>query len=163
MSNECLIAEFPDRESLSTALQVLRKADFGDDDFSLVTQSDEVDQTKLDAAIDTTPASPPTGKTMEASTLAGGTLGAVLGTATMMGPMLVAGPIAGMAAGVFGGSLLSAVESWGVKHDVAEDYEKKVSAGSSLIVVNGNDLKLAEAERVLKTCGPASLEKFPAK
>lgn len=161
MSNECLIAEFEDRSSLETALEVLDKTHFDSDTYSVVTSSSDVDDSVLAAAKDIAAnASPPADKTVGASTLAGGTLGAVLGTATMIGPMLVAGPLAGMAAGAAGGSLLSAVESWGVRKDVGGQYEDRVASGASLIIVGGEELKLAEAEKILKTCGPASLERF---
>lgn len=160
MSNECLIAEFSDRSSLKTALDILHKADYDHDTYSLVTSASEVDDTVLAGAKDTTQTSPPAEKTTGTSTLAGGTLGAVLGTATMIGPMLVAGPLAGMAAGAAGGGLLASIESWGVRKNVGHQYEDRVAGGASLIIVNGDELKLAEAERVLKTCGPTSLERF---
>lgn len=162
MSTQCLIAEFSDRQSLETAIEVLDQAHYTNDNVSVVTQADEVQDTLVDDAKDMTPASPPGEKTTAASTLAGGTLGAVLGTATMMGPMLVAGPIVGMAAGAVGGGVLSAVESFGVRHDVGQQYESKVARGSRLVIVTGDELRVNEAERMLQTCGPESLETFKA-
>lgn len=162
MSTECLIAEFSNRESFETAIEVLDQAHYTGDSVSTVTHADQVENTLVDNAKDTTPVSPPGEKTTAASTLAGGTLGAVLGTATMMGPMLVAGPLAGMAIGAAGGSVLSSVESFGVRHDVGQRYEAKVENGSRLVIVTGDELKVNEAERVLKTCGPKSLETFKA-
>lgn len=160
MSKECLIAEFESRSSLQTALAVLRKAHFDPDAYSVVTSAGEVDDTMLADANQTNAASPPADKTVGASALAGGTLGTVLGTATMIGPMLVAGPLAGMAAGAAGGSLLASVESWGVQEDATGRYENRVASGASLIIVGDKELKVAEAERLLKTCDPASLERF---
>ncbi|WP_068264963.1 DUF1269 domain-containing protein [Rubripirellula obstinata] len=160
MSNECLIAEFTDPSSLETALEVLHRADYERDSYSVVTSANQVDDTVLADAKDKTPASPPAEKTMGASTLVGGTLGGVLGTSTMIGPMLVAGPLAGMAAGAAGGSLLAAVESWGVRKDVGDQYENRVAGGASLIIVNGDEMKLSNAERMLQTCDPESLERF---
>lgn len=160
MSHECVIAEFSDRSSLKTAIEILKKADFESGDYSVVTKASDVNETSLHTAEDTAPSAPPAEQTMGASTLMGGTLGAVLGTATMIGPMLVAGPLAGMAVGAVGGSFLSAVENWGVNHGVGEDYERKVEAGSCLIVIGGDDLKTSKAERLLMTAGPSSLKKF---
>jgi len=162
MSDQCLIAEFSDRSSFETALDVLDKAHYTDEHVSVVTRADEVEHTLAGAATDTPPESPPGGKTTAATTLAGGTLGAFLGTATMMGPMLVAGPILGMAAGAFGGILLSNVESFGVKRNVGRQYETKVAHGSCLVIVTGDDFEINDAARVLKTCGPVSLERFQA-
>ncbi|QDT07038.1 hypothetical protein K227x_54630 [Rubripirellula lacrimiformis] len=160
MPQECLIAEFTDVTSFRTALEVLEKSQFSERDVSLVTKSDQVSESVIGDTKDTKPASPPAGKTTGAATIAGGTLGAMLGTATLMGPMLVAGPLIGMAAGAAGGSVLSAIESWGVHRDVGKGYEERVRNGSQLIVLTGKDIDLSEGEQLLKTCGPKSLERF---
>ncbi|SRR6056297_3591661 len=162
MTQECLIAEFADRSSFETAIEVLRKGNFRQDDFSVVTTAEDVDDAVAPSAKTTTDDSPPAEETTGTSILVGGTLGGVLGTATMIGPLLLAGPIVGMAAGAVGGGLLSAVQSWGVRHDVALDYEQRVADGSRLIIVNGDELKVSEAERMMKTCDPTSLNRFKA-
>ena len=160
MSNHCLIAEFSDRESFATALEVLERSDIPADSISLVTHADELPDTEASDVVDAHAASPPGEKTTAATTLAGGALGGALGTATLMGPLLVAGPIFGMAAGAVGGSLLSAVDSFGVDYEHGRRYESKVEQGSCLVIVTGDDIQLRNAQRVLQTCGPASLEEF---
>ncbi|PAY18677.1 DUF1269 domain-containing protein [Rhodopirellula sp. SM50] len=160
MTQNCLIAEFNNEEDFQTALEVLDKAHFTQDEVSIVRHADDDSLSKLDSAKDKTPVSPSSEKTAAASTLAGGTLGAALGTMTLMGPMLVAGPIVGMTAGAVGGGLLGAVESWGVDDRVAESYEAKVRDGARLLIVTGDDIRLADAASMLKTTGPASLETF---
>ena len=81
---------------------------------------------------------------------------------TMMGPMLVVGPIFGMAAGAVGGSLLSAISRWDVEQDVAAAYEAKVREGSVLIIVTGDSIRVDEAAAMLRTVPPTSLERFDA-
>ncbi len=162
MKSNCLIAEFSREHDFRTAIEVLEKAHFSADEVSIVTHADDDALTKIDAAKDLTSASPPAGKTTATTTIAGGALGATLGSMTMMGPLLVAGPIIGMAAGAVGGGILSTINSWGVDHEVTEDYESKVKSGSRLVIVTGDDeIRLADARRALKTTGPASLETFP--
>jgi len=156
---KCLIAEYPTREKFSTALEVLNTSDFTQSEVSTVLHSSD-HPSELRNVEDTTPGSPPAEKTMAASTVAGGTLGAAVGAMTMVGPLLVAGPILGMAAGAIGGSLLSLVESWGVEPDVANDYEEKVRSGSCLVIVSGDEMRLREAEQLLMTVGPASINHF---
>ncbi|TWT49324.1 hypothetical protein Pla22_45180 [Rubripirellula amarantea] len=160
MSQECLIAEFSDTTSFHTALEALEKSKFTKDDISIVTNADELSDSAIGDSKDPKSASPPTGKTTGAATLAGGTVGAMLGTATMMGPLLVAGPLIGMAAGAAGGSVLAAIESWGVRSDVGEQFEHRVRSGSRLILLTGSDVDLSEGEQILKTCGPKALERF---
>jgi uncharacterized membrane protein len=161
MDNSCLIAEFRNTEDFRTAVAVLEKAKFSPSEVSTIIHADDESIPALNAVTDSSSESPPTEKTVAATTLAGGTLGAALGTMTLMGPMLVAGPIFGMAAGAVGGSVLSAIKSGGFNHGVAEDYETKVRDGAMLIIVTGDKTRLSEARQALKTVGPASLETFP--
>ncbi|MGB7327329.1 MAG: DUF1269 domain-containing protein [Rubripirellula sp.] len=161
METQCLIAEFKNEQDFRTAIEVLEKAHFSPDEVSTVTHSDNESLIELNQVTDEELASPPAEKTTATTTLVGGTLGAALGTMTLIGPMLVAGPLLGMAAGAVGGSMLSAVESWGVDHGVAQDYESKVRDGALLIIVTGDQNRLAIANRILKTTGPGSLETYP--
>ncbi|SMP66993.1 Protein of unknown function [Neorhodopirellula lusitana] len=160
MSSECLIAEFSDYSSFQTALQVLEKSNYTDQHVSVVTQSEEVAGSTIDDRQGANSVSPPSGKTTGAATLAGGTLGAMLGSATLMGPLIVAGPLLGMAAGAAGGSVLSSIDSWGVDGDTGEQFAERVRKGSRLIILTGNDARLSEGERLLQTCDPKSLERF---
>ncbi|MFG0288192.1 MAG: DUF1269 domain-containing protein [Rhodopirellula sp. JB044] len=159
MSNECLVAEFSNAESLNLALEVLEKAGYSRDQVSIVSTPDQVERyvphdsgSNVDA--------PPAEKTTGASTLAGGAVGAILGAGTMIGPLLVAGPIVGMAVGAAGGGLLSAVGSLSISKDDASRYERNVATGASLVVVMDDSIKLNDAERGLKTCDPVSLERY---
>ncbi|MCS7469753.1 DUF1269 domain-containing protein [Stieleria sp. ICT_E10.1] len=160
MSQNCLIAEFNSERDFRTAIEVLDKAHFTADEVSIVKHADDEGLSELNAAEDTTPASPSSETTATGATLAGGTLGAALGSMTLMGPLIVAGPIFGIAAGAVGGGLLGAVESWGVDDRVAESYQTKVRNGARLLIVTGDDIRLADAESMLKTTGPTSLETF---
>ncbi|TWU51265.1 DUF1269 domain-containing protein [Rubripirellula reticaptiva] len=161
MDNHYLIAEFKNRSDFQTAIEVLEKAHFNQEEVSTVVHADDESLAGLNATTVKSAASPSRQETAATTTLVGGTLGAALGTMTMMGPMLVAGPLFGVAAGVVGGSVLGAVESWGVDRDVAGDYEAKVRDGALLIIVSGDLNRVSVASRLLKTAGPASLGTFP--
>ncbi len=160
MSEKCLIAEFSNNEKFRTAIEVLEKGGFTQDEVSIVTHASDENLAELRQATEANENALSGEKTAAASTLAGGTLGAALGTMTMMGPMLVVGPIFGMAAGAVGGSLLSAISRWDVEHDVAAAYEAKVREGSVLIIVTGDAIRVDEAAAMLRTVPPASLEKY---
>ncbi|GAA5505806.1 DUF1269 domain-containing protein [Novipirellula caenicola] len=160
MSEKCLIAEFNNSEKFRTAIEVLETADFTTEEVSIVTHASDENLSELRQATETNESGLSAEKTTAASTLAGGTLGAALGTMTMIGPMLVAGPIVGMAAGAVGGSLMSAVSRWGIEHDVAAQYEAKVRDGSVLVIVTGDAIRVNEAAAMLRTVPPTSLEQF---
>jgi uncharacterized membrane protein len=66
-----------------------------------------------------------------------------------------------MAIGAAIGSLLSGMEHWGVEHHVSADYERRVNDGSVLLIVHDvDDVRLADAEALLKLTDPISLEKY---
>ncbi|WP_182868018.1 DUF1269 domain-containing protein [Stieleria mannarensis] len=160
MNQNCLIAEYSNERDFQTAIEVLEKARYSEEEVSIVKHAGDKQLSELDGTEDKTPTSMSGEKTAAAGTIAGGTLGAALGTMTLMGPLLVAGPLLGMGAGAVGGGLLGAVKSWGVDDEVAESYQAKVRNGSILVIVTGADLRLTEANQILKTTGPVSLEMY---
>lgn len=87
----------------------------------------------------------------------GGTIGAIVGIATIagtipvIGPIFVAGPVitalglgagavgttaAGAVTGAAAGGLIGALIAWGAPEDVAKSYEEKVLAGNILVAVH---------------------------
>ncbi|MEZ6091356.1 MAG: DUF1269 domain-containing protein [Pirellulaceae bacterium] len=162
MYGKCLVAEFNNRDELLTALRVLEMAGFTDGEVSTITRSEDVSDSSIPDSSPHMGSSPPNEKSVAASTLAGGALGAILGTTTMLGPFMIAGPILGMAAGAAGGGALTAAAEIGINREVGTDYEQRVRDGSLLLIVTGTSAQVDEAEKSLKTCGPKSLERFSA-
>ncbi len=160
-NQRCLVAAFHNDEHFRTAIEVLEKGHFTPDEVSIVIHAGDKTLYDLSAGKDTDSDASSSGITAAASTVAGGTLGVTLGTMTMVGPLLVAGPIFGMAAGAVGGGLLNAFQKWGVDREVAEDYTVTVRNGGKLLIITGDDIRLADAKQMLKTAGPDSLEIIP--
>ncbi|MCC9658356.1 DUF1269 domain-containing protein [Rhodopirellula halodulae] len=160
MKQQCLVAEFANREKLAIALEALGKDGYSPQDYSVVTASDSANE--LNGGDGGIADSPPSEKTTGAATLAGGAIGALLAAPTMIGPFLVAGPIAGMAAGAVGGGLLASVKSWGLDDKASASYEKNLQAGSSLVVIEGDNPKLNAAAQTLQTCDPVSVDRYQA-
>lgn len=90
----------------------------------------------------------------------GGALATPVAVGSLVGPFFVVGPLLGLGLGAAVGGLFGAAERWGVRRDVAADYEKKVREGSVLVVVTDSSLRLHEAYKLLQTSGPYSLERF---
>jgi len=155
-----LIAQFDSLDELKTALQVLDTDDFTAEEVSIVTTVADLQQNELQGIETSAEDSPPSTQTVAVSTIAGGTLGAALGTMTMVGPLLVAGPLAGMVAGAVGGGILNAINRWGVREDLAAHYENAIRDGGALLIVLGDEIRLDDAERLLKTIAPESMERF---
>jgi len=159
-ANQCLLAEYESFSNAKVGLQVLETADFTSDTVSIVTRADDPALGGLDETADRTTDSPPSGTSTGVGSAVGGSLGAALGAMTMIGPLMVAGPLVGLAAGAGAGAALSQTERWGVDHDLIEDYEAKIAEGAVLILITGDSIRLDDAERLLKTTDVRSLNRF---
>ncbi|MCC9602075.1 DUF1269 domain-containing protein [Stieleria sp. JC731] len=159
MTDQCVVARYSDPENFNTAIEVLEKAGFSPEEVSLVRNRDDVDQGLPCFA--TKPLSKqtslPNGPTTTSASLMGGTIGAAMGAATMIGPMLVAGPLVGMAAGAAAGGTVNIFQTVGASDDDAADYHEAIANGDSLIVICGDPVRLQKAHRVLKTVSCVSL------
>ncbi len=156
----CVVAVYKSAEDADIGLQVLEKSRYTNETVSIATKQSDESVTELERLKKVPDGSPPTEASAGLGGAVGGTIGAMLGTATLIGPFMIAGPLAGMAIGAGAVGLASATEKWGVKKDVTRDYERRVSEGGVLILVTGTDVRLDEAQRLLKTTGPESLERF---
>ncbi|OYP38264.1 DUF1269 domain-containing protein [Rhodopirellula sp. MGV] len=165
MNDQCVVAQYSDEDQFHTAIEVLDKAGFTADEVSLIQRSSDVRKAIPSQGVaEVGPASDgaASGAATAGATVAGGAVGTLLGTATLLGPLMIAGPLAGMAAGAVGGGVLSAAEKWGVEKDVASTYEQAVEAGDQLIVVATDDVvRIDEAQRLLHTVDCKSLERYP--
>lgn len=93
--------------------------------------------------------------------LAGSTLGllagvglvAIPGLGFLYGAGALVGAIAGFDIGLIGGGIISAFALPGVKGDTAKRYEKEVSEGKILLIVQGTETEVAEADKLLHTHG----------
>jgi len=158
--HQCLVAEFSSVEDADVGCKVLESADFDNETVSIVTRSNDQEVKDVAKLKDETAASPPGEESIGVGGTVGGSIGAALGTATLIGPFMVAGPLVGMAVGAGAAGALAATDGWGVTKDKTEAYEDRVENGSVLIIVSDSDTRLDEAERLLKTTGPKSMERF---
>ncbi|QDV64072.1 DUF1269 domain-containing protein [Crateriforma conspicua] len=160
VDKNCLIAEFRRDEAFRNGLLALQKARFDEQQISTVVRSDELDNTKTPKTGQRTANKVDSEKLTSATTMTGGLVGGAIGAASLVGPFLVAGPIAGMAVGAVGGGLIAALTNTGVQTENAKTYQQRVEEGSRLIIMEDEPLKLREAERILKTVDPVTLEVF---
>jgi hypothetical protein len=100
----------------------------------------------------------------------GGLWGILFGTAVFsvpgVGPLLVAGPLAGWIVGVLEGAAVTgglsalgaALFSIGIPHDSVLRYESLLKAGEYLMVVHGSPEDVARAESLLEHSGMSRIE-----
>ena len=160
MYSHCLVAEFKDRPSAELGLAVLEKNRYSANDVSVVTQghgTEEIGQIEgksMDAA--TVPSEESTGL----GALLGGTIATPLALTTLIGPLMVAGPLAGIAVGAVAGGWMGGADKYAMAQERAKAYETAIDAGHVLVIVHCEPIHLTEAKQLLSTVDPVSLEEF---
>ncbi|MDZ4852743.1 MAG: DUF1269 domain-containing protein [Pirellulaceae bacterium] len=165
MSN-CLIAEYETNVAAMLGLEVLEKNDYTLENVSIVSSATDPAAKHLhnlpqDAGAKAATSAAPEGRSTALGMLIGGTLASPFAAGTLIGPFVIGGPLLGMAIGAAIGNLLESMDQWGVAQPTTQDYESRVKEGSVLIIVHDIDSsELNDAESLLKTTDPKTLERF---
>ncbi len=181
MHAACLVAEYESHRAAKIGIEVLRLNDFHADAISIAWKGHEKALEKLDRHEDKHAV-----LEVEMSMGVGAAIAAIagipLGICSIMGPIMVAGPIAAIAGGAAVGGALAEVSHgnpshtssdrvnsrgmfamanhFGINDHDAAHYEDRIRSGAILVIVTSTPPRLDEAQAVLKTTGPASLQRF---
>jgi len=165
MHAACLVAEYPTAEKAQLGLQVLTNLDFASDAISIVSLNHEGTLGHVSL-----PEPDPDGedahklsKSIEVGALLGSAALAPAFLGTVIGPLMVAGPLVALIAGASIGGVLDETSRWGIHRDAAKHYEQRIKDGAILIIVTSTAPRLDEAQASLKTTGPDGLERFAYK
>ncbi|MEW6623112.1 MAG: hypothetical protein AB1420_08300 [Bacillota bacterium] len=106
------------------------------------------------------------GRDMEAGTLADGiTTGGVLGglgglaigagalVVPGLGPLIAAGPIAGLLSGAATGGVAGGLVDWGIPEQEGRRYEEKIKQNKIMVAIRSSEDTIDEAENILKNHG----------
>ncbi|MBD1913909.1 MULTISPECIES: general stress protein [unclassified Leptolyngbya] len=161
------IGTFPNRRIATQALHELRDSGFPMERVSIITR-DRDRKGKLSEIAHETKADD--GAALGAA--AGGALGTLAGLLVGLGslaipgigPVMLAGAtattiattLAGTAIGAVTGSLLGALVGLGIPEEEAKDYHDRIVRGEYLIMVEGTDREIAQAEYILHRRGIAA-------
>jgi len=160
MHQQCLVAEFKNTQKARVGLEVLAKAGFDQDQVSFISRSDDPELANLAKLAEGGADNPGSVSGAGVGGLLGGALAAPVAAGTLIGPLILFGPLVGVALGAAVGSLLGNAQQWGVDEQASEAYEQLVEAGAVLVIVNGDQPRLNQAEASLKTTGPVSMKRF---
>lgn len=161
MSNQCVVAEYQSLSDADIGMQILEKSGFTNDHVSLVTKAGDQAADELRSLKSFQTESPPADGAVATGAMTGTAITTPLAVSTLIGPFMIAGPLAGLVTGAALGGLLSNTDRWGVNGDAATDYEQRVADGSVLVVVSHDDpVILDDAVRSLKTSTHRSIERF---
>jgi hypothetical protein len=165
MSGQCVVAVFDSMEHARFAMDELRNAGL-ESKVTVVARkpsdarkvSDALPEDNLEPVSDGQPA----GYEVLQGVTAGGLLGFLLAAPILMvpglGPVLVAGPMAGALTGAIVGGFLKGMGAWGVRVDHADEYERKLQSGALLLVVTGAPDDVARAKRLLDQSEASEVE-----
>jgi hypothetical protein len=158
MTEECVVAVYENGIRAQQAIEKLIASGFPKSNVSLVARSAKGAEADVKRTLQF-------GDDMEKDGILGAGIGAIvglLGGGTAMSAfgatvLVIAGPIVAVTGAVVGG-LIGAIAGWGVHHDRAAEYQKKVEAGKVLLIAHHADpQKIAQAEKVLQTTKPDEL------
>lgn len=106
------------------------------------------------------------GGSMATGATTGGVLGGLAGLAMGVGalaipgigPIVAAGPIAGLFSGAATGGIAGGLIDWGIPAERGKFYESKVKEGKILASVRTNDTKVNDAAQILRQNGAHDVE-----
>jgi uncharacterized membrane protein len=166
MRAACLVAEYVTVAKAQLGLQILTNLGFESDAVSVVSSVDSgtMDHVALkeDDPEDVHDSKHPRelSKSVEMGALVASAALAPVFLGSMIGPLMIAGPLVALFAGATAGGLMDETLRWGIHKHAAKDYEQKIKDGSILLIVTSTPPRLDEASASLKTTGPESLERF---
>jgi len=106
------------------------------------------------------------GETVADGVATGGVLGGLGGLAVGagalvipgLGPLIAAGPIAGLLSGAAGGGVAGGLVDWGIPEEEGRRYEEEIKQNKIIVAVNSSEDNIDEAENILKNHGASEVK-----
>jgi len=159
--SKTVISTFNSRDTADRAVSDLRSKGF-DREISIVAKDDQKNQTQRrdDNALHMG------SDTVFDGTATGGVIGGLAGLAAGagalaipgIGPILAAGPIAGLLSGAATGGIAGGLADWGIPAERSRYYEDRVKQGNVLVSVRADDKKANDAVNILRSYGSQDVE-----
>jgi uncharacterized membrane protein len=70
-----------------------------------------------------------------------------------LGPLIAAGPIAGLLSGAATGGIAGGLVDWGIPEEEGRQYEEQIKQDKVMVAINSSEDKINEAENILKNHG----------
>ncbi|MEC4816368.1 MAG: general stress protein [Scytonema sp. PMC 1069.18] len=163
------VGVFSHRQDVEDALHELRNSGFPMDNVSVIKrhadrEDDEIAGTQVHERVGNKAEEGATAGAVSGGVL-GGLTGLLVGLGTLaipgIGPIMLAGAaatalattLAGAGIGAAAGGLLGALIGLGIPEERARVYQERVERGDYLVVIDGTDLEIARAEKILRHRG----------
>jgi hypothetical protein len=159
------IGVFSTRGEAEIALNEIRDAGFDMNKVSVIARHAEQDGEMAGADLNKSKSEQVKGGTAAGAT-AGGATGGIMGLIGGLGVLAIPGvgvaaevgivlanTLLGGAFGAVGGGLVGALVGWGIPEDQASYYDERVAAGEYLIMMEGAQAEIRQAEAILHSRG----------
>ncbi len=154
-----VIGVFTSREQAEKAVSELRGSGF-ENEISILARDDraatDVDENSVMFGGDSLTEGATTGGVV------GGIAGLAVGAGALaipgLGPIIAAGPIAGMLSGAATGGIAGGLVDWGIPRERGEYYEGKVREGKIVATVKADENKINSAADILRRNGAQDVE-----
>jgi len=97
----------------------------------------------------------------------GGLAGLAMGAGALaipgIGPIIAAGPIAGLLSGAATGGIAGGLIDWGIPREDASTYENEVKSGNIVAAVKCSDDKAEQCQQILKNHGATNVKVHQSK
>ncbi len=152
-----VLSTFPNRDAAEKAVAELRRKGF-DKDISIVARDEQNREKNQYTTMGT--------DNITDGATTGGMLGGLTGLAVGagalaipgIGPLIAAGPIAGLLSGAATGGIAGGLVDWGIPQDRSKFYEERVKQGSILVSIHTDDNHINEAADTLRRFGAQDVE-----
>lgn len=160
--NKTVVGIFESERVAKEAIEDLRRAGFEREISLLAKDQKNISRTPDDNGGETMAG----GETVADGVATGGVLGGLGGLAIGagalaipgLGPLIVAGPIAGLLSGAAGGGVAGGLVDWGIPEEEGRRYEEEIKRNKIIVAVNSSEDNIDEAENILKNHGASEVK-----
>lgn len=164
--DKTVIGVFSSQEQAERAVKELRNKGF-DNEISIMAKGEEKEEEKEEETrTDRNSVMYGGAGAMSTGATTGGVLGGIAGLAIGagalaipgLGPVIAAGPIAGLLSGAATGGIAGGLVDWGIPEERGRYYEEKVKEGRIVATVRTSEDKIDSAAETLRTGGATDVE-----
>lgn len=155
-----VIGVFDSRDQAEKAVNEMRESGFDTNEISIVAKDTRGAETNENQDADMDLGGIGDGTT--AGGAIGGLAGLALGAGALaipgLGPVIAAGPIAGLLSGAATGGIAGGLIDWGLPEERGQHYEEEVKKGSILAAVRTEEQNINDAANTMRSWGARDVE-----
>lgn len=157
-----VVGVFDSREQAEKAVSEMRNSGYDTDEISIVAKGSRDNDGGGQEGDDDTLGMGTVADGTTTGGVLGGLAGLALGAGALavpgLGPIIAAGPIAGLISGAATGGVAGGLLDWGIPEERGRYYEGEVKKGKILAAVRANEKKVNEAADIMRQNGAKDVE-----